>query len=287
MKEHNAKLINEINDLNIKNEFLVYENKKANKNILIVSACRGSSYAYYFSQLTDYNIYMIYVIPFMTDKNLLDEKKIKDIVQKTDIIVCEAITNHSPFKTVEQTDPTSFFSIFCVDFNKVKIYTVPNLELHYLSHWVFHRHHISSTKEELIKYYENSKKILFNKCDLYKFHKTKKFIEIYFKELQLFHSAVHPTNILLIVSFIETCEKMEIAVDLDSIAKIIKINFLGGFETPIFKFDIETFGFTYKATIQDDSLFEKEDLLPIIDYSHLQTYDNAKLIWNFFNSHPM
>jgi len=86
------------------------------------------------------------------------------------------------------------------------------------------------------------------------------------------------------VLFIEICEKMEIAVDLGSIAKFIKINFLGGHESPMFKIDVETFGFTYKVTIQDDSLFENENLQPRIDYSHLQTEENAKLIYDFFKN---
>lgn len=276
--------INEIQALNEKNIFLIY-NGRSNKNLLIISACRGSSHAYYFSQVTDYNIYMLYIIPFIRDKKLLDEKKIKDIIKKTDIIVCESITTQHPFKTVDQTDPTSFFSIFCVDFKKTEIYIVPNLELHYLSHWVVHKNNIKYTSSAVYEQYIKSRDILFKKCIDTKFYKTKKFIEIYFKELQLFHSAVHPTAILSLVSFIETCEKMEIAVDLDSIKKLIKINFLGGFETPIFKLDIETFGFTYKATIQDDDLFEDKDLHPIIDYSYLQTCENAELIYNFFDTY--
>jgi hypothetical protein len=102
--------------------------------------------------------------------------------------------------------------------------------------------------------------------------------------LQLFHSAVHPTAILSLVSFIELCEKMEITVELDTIVNCIKVNFLGGFETAIFKIDVELFDIKYKVILQDDNLFKDKTLLPIISFSHLQTYDNAKLIWDFFNS---
>lgn len=281
-EDKKVNFISDIQVLNEKNIFLIY-NGKSNKNLLIVSACRGSAYAYYFSQVTDYNVYMIYIIPFIIDKNLLDENKIKDIVQKTDIIVCETITNHSPFKTVEQTDPTSFFSIFCVDFNKVKIYPVPNLELHYHSHRLFHKHHISSS-EELIKYYENSKKNLFNKCDLYQFHKTKKFIELHFKDLQLFHTEGHPTVITMLVLFIDLCDQLGINIELEDIVRLIKVNFLGNHEQPVFNLDVVTYGITYKVTIQDDILFNEKDLLVINDPSHLQTCENAKLIYDFFKN---
>lgn len=276
--------INHIQYLNEKNSFLIYEGK-SNKNLLLVSSCRLSAFAYYFSQITDYNIYMLYIIPFIKEKGLLDEAKIKDIVTKTDVIVCETMTKAELFQTCNPTEPTSFFSRFGVDLNKTKIYTIPNLELHYLSHWVVYKNNIKYTSSAVYEQYIKSKDILFKKCTDTKFYKTKKFIEIYFKELQLFHSAVHPTAILSLVSFIETCEKMEIAVDLDSIKKLIKINFLGGFETPIFKLDIETFGFTYKVTIQDDDLFEDKDLHPIIDYSYLQTCENAKRIYDFFDTY--
>jgi FkbM family methyltransferase len=276
--------INDIQALNEKNIFLIY-NGKSNKNLLIVSACRLSTFAYYFSQTTDYNIYMIYIIPFVRTKELLDETKIKDIVKKTDVIVCESITNFHPFRTIDQTEPTSFFSIFGVDFNKTKVYTIPNLEFHYLSHWVYHKCNVKCTPKALYDNYIKSRDILFKKCIDTKFYKTKKFIDIYFKKLQLFHSAVHPTVILSLVAFIETCEKMEIFVDVDSITKLIKNNFLGGFETPVFKIDIETFGLAYKATIQDDHLFEDKDLHPILDCSYLQTYENAKLIYNFFDTY--
>jgi FkbM family methyltransferase len=78
---------------------------------------------------------------------------------------------------------------------------------------------------------------------------------------------------------------MEIKVDLDIITKVIKVNFLGGFETPIFNLDVETFGLTYKVTIQDDKLFKNKDLHPLIDCSHLQTYENAKLIYDYFDTY--
>jgi len=226
---------------------------------------------------------MIYIIPFNRTAGLLDEQKIKEIVKKTDVIVCECITNNHQFKTIDEKDPTSFFSIFGVDFNKTKVYKVPNFELHYLTHWVFHKTRAERTEKVIYDNYINSRNILFKRCIDNKFYKTKKFIEVYFKQLQLFHSAVHPTVILSLVSFMEICEKMEINVDLDTIVKFIKINFLGGFETPIFKLDIEIFDITYKVTIQDEDKFEDGTLHPIIDYSHLQTYDNAKLIWDFFD----
>lgn len=277
--------INDIQYLNEKNNFLIYEKKNSSKNLLLVSACRLSAFAYYFSELTDYNVYMIYIIPFIRNVDLLDEIKLKDIVKKTDVIVCETLTNSDPFKTVDPTHPTSFFSRFGVDLNKTNVYTVPNLELHYLSHWMFHKSSLQCTPAELYKNYSISRDKLFKKCEDAKFYKTKKFIELYFKDLQLFHSAVHPTVILSLVTFIETCGKMEITVDLNTIVKFIKTNFLGGFETPIFKLDVETFGLTYKVTIQDDVLFENKDLHPIIDYSHLQTYENAKLIYDYFETY--
>jgi len=280
-KKHQS--ITDIQTLNEKNIFLIYKGK-SNKNLLLISACRFSAFAYYFSQTTDYNIYMIYVIPFIRTAGLLDETKVREIVQKTDVIVCESITNFNPFNTIDEKDPTSFFGLFGVDFNKTKIYTVPNIELHYLSHWVYNKCNVKCTPKALYDNYIKSRDILFKKCLDNKFYKTKQFIEVYFTDLQLFHSAVHPTVILSLVSFIELCEKMEIVVDLDTIVNCIKVNFLGGFESPVFKIDVETFGFTYKVTIQDEDKFEDKELLPIIDFSHLQTYENAKLIWDFFNS---
>jgi hypothetical protein len=158
--EKNVQSINDIQALNEKNIFLVYTGK-SNKNLLIISACRLSAFAYYFSQITDYNIYMIYIIPFIRTAGLLDETKVREIVKNTDVIVCESITNVDPFKTTVERDPSSFFSIFGVDFNKTKVYAVPNFELHYLSHWMYHNHNIECTPKILYDKYIISRDILF------------------------------------------------------------------------------------------------------------------------------
>uniref|UniRef100_A0A6C0HFE3 Polysaccharide biosynthesis enzyme WcbI domain-containing protein n=1 Tax=viral metagenome TaxID=1070528 RepID=A0A6C0HFE3_9ZZZZ len=282
---HKAKLIREINRLNTENKFLIYENNASSKNLLIVSACRGSAFAWYFSQLTDYNIYMIYVITFISANGPIpDHEIIKDIVQKADIIVAENIARIVPFNTIDKTREDGFYKTFNVDFDRTKFCLIPNLELHYLSHDLFHKSHKPCTGEELLKNYNNSKQILFTKCELFNFHKTKSFIELHFQDLQLFHSPGHPSVILLLVLFVELCEHLGISVAFEDIEKCIKVNFLGGGDTPIFNLDVETFGLTYKVTIRDDSLFNDKDLISMVDPSHLQTYENAKLIYDFFNN---
>jgi hypothetical protein len=282
---HRAKLIEEIKNLNVENKFLIYESKKSSKNLLIVSSCRGAAFAWYFRMITDYNIYMVYIVTYTTAiGGTLDHKIFKDVVQKADIIVAENIAHMVPFNTIDKTCEDGFYKTFNVDFDRTKIYLVPNIELHYLSHWVFHRFNIPSTKEELLKNYNKSKQILFTKCEQYNFHKTKSFIELHFRDLQLFNTVNHPSIILLLVAFIELCEHMGISLVFKDIIKCIKVDFWRGGQAPIFNIDIITFGLTFKVNIRDDSLFNDKDLVTVLESSHLQTYQIVKLIYNFFNT---
>jgi hypothetical protein len=273
------KTINDVQYLNRDKQFCIY-NKNSHENLLIISACRGANFAYYFSQITNYNIYMIYVVPFMQDETLvLDKLVIDNILKNTKIICCEEIKSVPLFNTVGNN---TFFKQWNIDESLIKIHIFPNLELRYLS-WTFF-HDKGKTHNDLVSYFNYSKEYLFNRMKKYNFCKSLKFIELYFKEIQLFHSLPHPTVILSIVVFIELCQHIGIKTTDENIKQFIKHNFLGGYETPVFQKDIDMYGFKYKYTLQHDSLFENSNLLPLIDHTHLNVLSNADIIINYYNT---
>uniref|UniRef100_A0A6C0I5W5 Polysaccharide biosynthesis enzyme WcbI domain-containing protein n=1 Tax=viral metagenome TaxID=1070528 RepID=A0A6C0I5W5_9ZZZZ len=281
--------VSEIIALNQKGQHLIYNNKST-RNLLIISSCRLSSFAYYFSNITDFNIYVIYVPLFINNEtNVLCEVSIKKILSSTDIIICEYIKNYPGLNTALTNYDTTFFNKYGLDINTVKIYTVPTLELRYLSHSIMHIDNISmlsEISEEFINIrYERSKEILFSKIDANIFPKTKHFIQIYFKKIQLFHTTNHPCCILSLVLFIELAEKMGIKVDYETISTFIKEDFLGITETPIFKRDVDMYGFEYPVTIQSDCMFSTKNLHIRVSSTHLCEKDkSARLIFDYFNT---
>jgi hypothetical protein len=273
------KTIGVVQDLNANKQFCIY-NKNSDENLLIISACRGANFAYYFSQITNYNIYMIYIIPFMLDQKLtLDKSIIENILKNTKIICCEEIQCAPLLNTAGNN---TFFKQWNVDESLTKIHFFPNLELRFLSSTFFHDKGKAHT--DLVSYFKYSKEYLFERMKKYNFCKSSKFIESHFKDIHLFHTIVHPTVILSIVVFIELCEHMGIKTTDENIKEFIKHNFLGGHESPVFQRDIDIYGFTYKLTLQDDSLFENPNLIPIIDYTHLNVLSNADIIINYYNT---
>jgi FkbM family methyltransferase len=275
-----SKNIVSIEYLNRDKEFCIY-NKNAKDNLLIISACRGANFAYYFSQTTPYNIYMIYIIPFMQNPNLrLDREQISEILKNTKVVCCEEI-KCTPF--LNTAGNNTIFDHYNVDKQTTKIFFFPNLELRYLSYVFFHdKNKYQKTIED---YFKHSKEYLFTRMKKYNFYKSIKFIDMYFKEVQLFHTKNHPTVILSLVVFLELCEHMDITITNENINEFIKHNFLGGHEDPVFKRDIDVYGFKYKCVIHDDSLFQKENVMPILDHTHLNVESNAKLINDYYNTY--
>ena len=222
---------------------------------------------------------MIYIILYMENPSLrLDREQISEILKNTKIVCCEHIACTSFLNTVEDNN---FFDQYNVNKDSTKIYFFPNLELRYLSYTFFHDK--NKRQETIEEYFNYSKEFLFNRMKKYNFYKSMKFLDMYFKEVQMFHTYVHPTVVLSIVVFLELCEHIDIKITREDVNEFIKHNFLGGHENPVFKRDIDLYGFKYKYVIQDDSLLEKDKFVALIDYAHLNVESNAKLINDYYN----
>jgi hypothetical protein len=250
--------VNDINSLNLSDDFLVY-NKNQRKNVLVLGACRMTSFAYYLSVLPNfnYNIYMIYIIPFMLNNTLPNYQTINRILESTDIIICENIVNHVGLNTSDNSNGKTFFETFGVQDN-VKIFKIPPIELRYFFHTNYHI--FEQSFDNMESYINSSKQLLYERLDKLNFNKTKDFIKNNIEKYRLFHNHNHPTSTLLVCLFAELCEKMNVKIPAEYISQLLIHNFLGGNDTPIFNPDVICNNFKYKNNISSCYDFMIKDL---------------------------
>jgi len=244
----------EIERINKSGNFLIYD-KNADRNIVIISSCRLSSFAYYFNCLEgfNYNIYMIYIVPYMQNSTFPDIEKLNKIFEKTDMIICENIKNFPGFNTSEECKHNSIFDTFNIN-KETRIFRIPPLELRCFAYSNFHlfKCDIHSFKS----FGDSSKEFLENRLSRDSYHKTKKFIQTYFQTIQLFHTHNHPSNILMLVLFIEfISNSIGLRITKDFVNKCYNKKFLDGNEVPIFNIDIINNDFKFIKKVEHDNIF--------------------------------
>lgn len=95
-----------IQALNASGKFLIINNN-SKKNIFLFGACRLSGFVNYLKFIgSDYNIYIMYFIPYVLKETVLDESTIQNILNNVDIIICETSVNYPGFNTCPSSTDT-------------------------------------------------------------------------------------------------------------------------------------------------------------------------------------
>ena len=273
----------EIENLNKNNNFLIYD-KNAEKNLVIISACRLSSFAYYFYNLEgfNYNIYMIYVVPYIISNTLPNIEVVNKIFENTDIIVCENIKNHPGLNTSEESKDRTIFDTFTIK-KETQIFRIPPLELRCFAHTNFHIFNCSL--DNFKSFSDSSKEFLKNRLIRSSFSKTNEFIEKYFETIKLFHSHNHPSNIITIVFFIDfILNNTSFKITKEFVRNCFNVKFLDGNETPIFNIDIINNNYKFIKYVEHDNNFLNKDVLWFNGEKHNYIIERNvdEIIINFF-----
>ena len=250
----------EIQNLTKNSNFLIYD-KNSEKNVVIISSCRLISFAYYFYNLEgfNYNIYMIYVVPYIINNTLPNNEIINKIFENTDMIVCENIKNHPGLNTSEDSNDKTIFDTFKIK-KETQIFRIPPLELRCFAHTNFHV--FNRSLDDLKTFSDSSKEFLKNRLIRSSFNKTNEFIEKYFETLKLFHTHNHPSNITTIVFFIDFILKQtSFKITKEFVKTCFNVKFLDGNEIPIFNVDIINNNFQFIKYVEHDNNFLNKDLL--------------------------
>jgi len=255
-----AKKINDIGELNEKNNFLIYD-KKVEKNILFIGSCRISSLMYYLAKYNShrkYNIYGIYVVTYTGNKiNNLPKNQILEILKNTDIIICEQMCNYRYLNSDENLSE-NFFKEFNVD-KKIKIIHIPNLELRMYHHDIINI--FGQQKNNVYNYHLMSKKHLFDLNTKLGFLELNTFIETNLTKYKLFSTANHPTRILSLYLFKLLVAKIydNNFVETDLFEELFEEKFLEGNDTPIIKEDIELYNFKFNTNLQSSDILNDKN----------------------------
>lgn len=263
---------------NKNNNFLLYPSETAtNKNILFTGSCRMSPLMYYWHILyPQYNIYNIY-IPHWTDRSNIDKQRIKTILANTDLIISETVKNFGILNT-DRDIKDNFFETFDTCAKEIR---VSNLELHMYHHDLHNVYKKNSFNEKTEEFIISSNRLK-NSLISNKQQFIWTFIENNLKNIKLFATHSHPTNILSIASFIHIINELNNTIDMLFIEKIINELFLQGHCTPIMYSDIEAYDFKFSCPIFpnntiDDSSYrymasKQEALVPLSAAEELLSY---------------
>lgn len=242
---HNPVYPNTVEKYQDRGNYLVYDHKTTN-NILFIGSCRICPLMFYASEYLKLNVYGILVYKCI---DTLNEQHVRDILKNTRFIVCENIVNYGILNT------NTFQKHFATD---IPMFVIPNLDHRMYLHDLKHTFKVEG--DEATKMYHKSVEHLKAQCYDTGFPELWEFIDKHITSYRLFATYNHPTRILSLVLFKMLMRKIGYRVPIPFFHSMIHYKFLEGNDTPIFKTDIETYGFQFKVYPVDADMFNTEKL---------------------------
>jgi hypothetical protein len=244
-----------ISDVENTSDFLIYNNY-SEKNILFIGSCRIVPLMFYFNSVgiepLRRNVYAILIYKHP----VIDEEYMRQILQKTDIIVCENIERYPGMNTNVSAGST-FFNRFKI--KNTKIMFIPNLELHMFHHDIIN---VFNIKKELVKeHYNSSREFLINRMKRIGYIELWEEIDENISKYRLFTTYNHPTKLLSCMLFKYLLRKLGYTVDISKYREFLKYNFLEGNDTPLFEDDIRMHNISFEYELSHYTFLNVKELI--------------------------